>query len=148
AWRTPAVTNRVWEGGRGQQQAFSGISVWGTDSVNLAPGGEGRPARVLFVGGDFFNKLGGQAALGHLFTTTDDQRGCGAPGLVISHAFWQSEYGGDANVIGRKLTLAERQFDIIGVTPASFFGMEVGRSFDLALPLCAIALVRGNNALD
>src|SRR5205807_1500708 len=53
--------------------------------------------------------------------------------------------GGEANVIGRRLTLADHSFEIIGVTPASFFGMEVGRSFDLALPICAVPVVRGND---
>jgi putative ABC transport system permease protein len=143
--RSSAVTNPIWEQIRERQEAFSGVFAWGTDSVNLAPGGEVRPARMLWVSGDFFSTLGVPAALGRVFTTTDDQRGCGEAGLVISHAFWQSEYGGEANVIGRKLTLAGRQFEIIGVTPANFFGMEVGRSFDLSLPLCAIPLVRGNN---
>lgn len=147
-WRSPAVTNRIWEQIKERKEAFSSISAWGTDTANLAPGGEVRPVRILYVSGDFFNTLGVQAARGRLFVTADDQRGCGSPGLVISHAFWQREYGGEANIIGRKLTLAERQFDIIGVTPASFFGMEVGRSFDIALPICAIALVRGNNALE
>jgi putative ABC transport system permease protein len=142
---SPAVTNPIWEQIRERQQAFSGIFAWGTDRVNLSPGGEVRPARMLYVSGDFFNTLGVQPARGRLFTITDDQRGCGAPGLVISHEFWQREYGGDANVIGRKLTLADHPFEIIGVTPASFFGMEVGRSFDLAMPICAVALVRGNN---
>jgi predicted permease len=143
--RSPSVTNPIWEQIRERQQAFASISAWGTDNVNLAPGGEARPARMLYVSGDFFNTLGVNAALGRVFTTTDDQRGCGAAGLVISHAFWQSEYGGAANVIGRKLTLADQSFEIIGVTPANFFGMEVGRSFDLALPICAVATVRGNN---
>jgi putative ABC transport system permease protein len=143
--RSPSVTNPIWEQIRERQQAFSGIFAWGTDSVNLAPGGEVRSARMLYVSGDFFNTLGVEPALGRVFTTTDDQRGCGEPGLVISHEFWQREYGGDANVIGRKLTLGDHPFEIIGVTPANFFGMEVGRSFDLALPICAIALVRGNN---
>ena len=143
--RAPSVTNPIWEQIRDNQQAFSGVFAWGTDSVNLSPGGEVRPARMLYAGGDFFNTLGIQPALGRVFTTTDDRRGCGEPGLVISHGFWQREYGGDANVIGRKLPLAGHSFEIIGVTPASFFGMEVGRSFDLSLPLCAVALVRGNN---
>jgi predicted permease len=143
--RSSSVTNLIWEQIRERQQAFSGIFAWGADSVNLAPGGEVRPARLLYVSGDFFTTLGVQPARGRLFMTTDDQRGCGAPGLVISHAFWQSEYGGDANVIGRKLTLADHSFEIIGVTPASFFGMEVGRSFDLALPICAVPVVRGND---
>ena len=75
-----------------------------TASTSLRAGRRA-PARMLYVSGDFFNTLGVKAALGRVFTTTDDQRGCGAPGLVISHDFWQREYGGDANVIGRKLTL-------------------------------------------
>jgi len=141
----PSVTNPIWEQIRDRQQAFSGIFAWGTDNANLAPGGEVRNVRMLYVSGDFFSTLGVQPALGRVFTTTDDQRGCGAPGLIISHEFWQRDYGGDANVIGRKLTLADHPFEIIGVTPANFFGMEVGRSFDLALPICAIPLVRGND---
>jgi predicted permease len=145
--RPTSVTNPIWEQIRERQQAFSSISAWGTTNVNLAPGGEVRPARMLWVSGDFFNTVGVIPVLGRLVTTADDVRGCGAPGLVISHAFWQREYGGDANVIGRKLTLADHAFEIIGVTPAGFFGMEVGRSFDLALPICAIPLVRGNNNL-
>ena len=143
--RSPSVSNPVWEQIRDRQQGFSSISAWGTDTVNLAPGGEVRPARMLYASGDFFNTLGVQPALGRLFTTTDDTRGCGAPGVVISHAFWQSEYGGDVNIVGRKLTLGDHPIEIIGVAPASFFGMEVGKSFDLAMPVCAITLVRGND---
>ena len=144
---SPTVTNPLWEQIRDRQQAFSGIFAWGRDSVNLAPGGEVRSARMLYVSGDFFNTLGVQPAIGRLLTPADDQQGCGESGLVVSHEFWQREYGGDANVIGTKLTLADHPFEIIGVTPASFFGMEVGRSFDLALPICAAPLVRGNTRM-
>ena len=56
---------------------------------------------------------------------------------MISHAFWQREYGGDAAVVGRAIVLDGHRFDVIGVTPPSFFGTEVGRGFDVALPLCA-----------
>jgi putative ABC transport system permease protein len=134
----PAVTNPIWEQLRERQQAFSGICAWSTSSFNLARGGEVRNARGLLVSGDFFNVLGVEPMLGRVFTAADDQRGCAAPGVVISHAFWQREYGGAAEIIGRKLTLGvDDTFEVIGVTPASFFGLEVGRSFDLALPICA-----------
>lgn len=146
-WREPSVTYPIWEQIRERQQAFSGIFAWGTDTVNLAPGGEVRRARMLYVSGDFFNTLGVNAALGRVFTDTDDQRGCAAPGIILSHEFWQREYGGDANIVERQLTLADRSFEIVGVTPANFFGMEVGRSFDLTLPICAASLVRGNNRM-
>lgn len=146
-WREPSVTFPIWEQIRDRQQAFSGIFAWGTDPVNLAPGGEVRRARMLYVSGDFYNTLGVNAARGRVFASADDQRGCGAPGIILSHDFWQREYGGDANIVGRQLNISDRSFEIIGVTPASFFGMEVGRSFDLSLPICAAALVRGNDRM-
>ena len=146
-WREPAVTFPIWEQIRDRQQAFSGIFAWGTDNANLAPGGEVRRARMLYVSGDFYNTLGVNAVRGRVFTSTDDQKGCGAPGIILSNEFWQREYGGDTNIVGRQLTIADRSFEIIGVTPANFFGMEVGRSFDLSMPICAAALVRGNNRM-
>jgi putative ABC transport system permease protein len=143
--RYNAVTNPIWEQLRDRQQGFSGLAAWGTGTFNLAQGGETRPAKALWVSGDFFNVLGVPPILGRVFAPSDDQRGCSAPGVVISHAFWQREYGGDSGVLGRKITLANRPFEIVGVTPPSFFGMEVGRNFDLALPICADALLSGNN---
>ena len=147
--RYNAVTNPIWEQIRDRQQSFSGIFAWGQGGFNLAQGGEVRPAKSLWVSGEFFNTLGVTPALGRLFSSADDTRGCASPGVVISHSFWQREYGGDPNVIGRKLTLTNNTFEIVGVTPASFFGMEVGQNFDVALPICAEAIVAGkNNRLD
>ena len=146
-WREPSLTFPIWEQIRDRQQGLSGVFAWGTDSANLAPGGEVRPARMLYVSGDFFNTLGVNAVRGRVFNSADDQRGCASPGVILSHQFWQREYGGDANVVGRSLTLADHSFEILGVTPANFFGMEVGKNFDLALPLCASSIVRGNNRM-
>jgi predicted permease len=147
--RYPAVTNPLWEQIRDQQRGFASIAAWGNAGFNLAEGGEVRPARGLWVSGEFFNVLGVQPELGRLFTAQDDQRGCSAPGVVISNPFWQREFAGARDVVGRKLTLSDRQYEIIGVTPASFFGLEVGKSFDVALPICADAIVSGkNNRLD
>ena len=42
----------------------------------------------------------------------------------------------DNNVIGRKFTLDGHPFEVVGVTPPSFYGVEVGRSYDVAVPLC------------
>jgi putative ABC transport system permease protein len=141
-----SVTNPIWEELRDQQQVFTGVSAWGASAFNLALGGEVRPARGLYVSGDFFNVLGVTAVMGRVFTASDDQRGCGQPGAVISHSFWQREYGGDKSVIGRKLSLDKHPFEIVGVTPESFFGLEVGRSFDVAIPICAEALINGKSS--
>src|SRR5919202_1578517 len=89
----PAVTNAIWEQIRDRQQAFSGVFAWGTDDFNLSQGGEARLARGLWVSGDFFNVLGVRPELGRVFNAADDRRGCADASAIISHKFWQSEFG-------------------------------------------------------
>ena len=68
---------------------------------------------------------------------------------MISYSFWQRELGGDVSAIGRKLTINYHTVEVIGITPAGFFGLEIGRSFDVALPICSQAVVGGEeNWLD
>jgi predicted permease len=148
--RNPELTNPLWEQIRERQQAFDGIFAWSTATMNLSPRGEQRFTEDgLWVSGDFFNVLGVKPVLGRVLTRADDQRGCGSPGAVISHAFWQRAYGGDPAVVGREITIDGHPVEILGVTQAGFFGVEVGRHFDVALPLCADALINGEgNRLD
>jgi putative ABC transport system permease protein len=105
-----------------------------------------RLARGLFVSGTFFDVLGLAPAAGRLITDADDKRGC-PPRAVLSHAFWTSQMGGDPRAIGRTLTLDSRQAEVIGVTPAGFSGLEVGRGFDVAVPLCAESVINSGNRL-
>ncbi len=145
--RYATFTNALWEQIRDRQEGFSHIFAWGTTGWNLKTGGEALYARGTWVSGDYFNTLGVPALLGRVLNPSDDVRGCGAPGAVISYAFWQRQYGGDANIVGRKITLDGHPFEIVGVTPANFYGVEVGRSYDIAVPLCAEQLVNGENSI-
>jgi putative ABC transport system permease protein len=144
----PAFTNPLWEGIRDHQQAFSSAFAWAADTFNIAPSGEARYARGLMVSGQFFEALGVPAILGRTLGPADDQRGCGSPGVVLSYGFWQSEFGGNAGTVGRKLTIEGHPYEIVGITPASFFGLDVGRSFDLAVPLCSERLMNEQSLLD
>ena len=114
--------------------------------MNLSPGGEARYARALWVSGNFFDVLGVGPTVGRVFSPADDQRGCSSPGVVLSYAFWQREFGGQPSALGRTLLLERHRFEVIGVSPPSFFGPEVGRMFDVALPLCAEPLINGEDA--
>ncbi len=134
-----ALTNPIWERFRDTQQAFSSVLAWANTNFGLTSGGETRPVRGLFVSGAFFQVLGVEPVIGRTFSATDDRRGCGVPGAVISYSFWQRELGGDPDVIGRKLTLNFQKVDVIGVTPADFSGLEIGRSYDVAVPICSQA---------
>lgn len=146
SWHANA-TNPIWEQIRDNQQSFSGVFAWGSDRwVNLATGGEARFAQALWVSGDFFNTLGVQPILGRALTNEDDRRGCASPGTVISYGFWQREFGGDPSIVGKSIKLEGHPFEILGVTPAPFFGLEVGQSFDVALPICAEPIISGENS--
>lgn len=135
-------TYPLWEQFRQRQEAFSSIAVWGGQSFNLATGGEVDNARGIWVSGDFFNVLGVQPFLGHLISASDDQKGC-AGAVDLSYSFWQRRYGGSASVIGKTLTLEGHPLAIVGVTPPSFYGVSVGNRFDVAVPVCADPIIRG-----
>jgi putative ABC transport system permease protein len=140
------LTYAQWEQIREHQQAFSGVFAWGDQRFNLAAGGDVRFAEGLWVSGDYFKTLGVQPLMGRLLSAEDDRAGCGSAGAVISHAFWQREFGGDANAIGKKLSLDGHPVEVVGVAPASFFGLEVGRDFDVIVPTCAEPWINGEDS--
>jgi putative ABC transport system permease protein len=141
--RQKEYSSAQWQELERQQQSFSAIAAWSTERFDLGKGGEARYAEGLWVSGDFFRVLQVNPVLGRLFSKSDDYRGCGVQGVVISDAFWQREFGGRANLIGNTLSLDGYPFQIIGVTPPSFYGLEVGRNFDVALPLCSEPAIQG-----
>ena len=132
----------LWQQIRQRQEAFSSIAAWGTDTLNLANGGEVDNAQVIWVSGAFFDTLAVQPFLGRLISDADDQTGC-AGGVDLSYSFWQRRYGGAASVIGKTLTLQGHQFPVLGITPPSFYGVSVGDRFDVAIPICAEPIVDG-----
>jgi putative ABC transport system permease protein len=136
----------IWDQLRQQQKSFSDIAAWSTERFDLGQGGEARYAEGMWVSGSLFQVLQVQPMLGRLITESDDYPGCGIRGAVISNAFWQREFGGRSNVIGSKLSLDGHPFEILGVTPPSYYGLEVGRNFDVALPLCSEPVLHGEGA--
>ena len=133
--RNDSFTNPLWEQLRDHQDVFSGVFAWGARQFNLASGGEVRYANGVLASGDFFRALGVRAILGRTFTPADDRRGCAAL-AVLSYDFWQSRYGGDGKVIGRTLSLDGHPFEIVGVVQPGFYGVDIGRNSQIAVPIC------------
>jgi predicted permease len=142
----PIFSNPVWEQIRDRQEAFSGMATWNSGGLNLATGGMAHNVRALYVNGDFFNALGVAPVLGRVFTAADDYHGCGLPSTVISYAFWQKQFGGQASAVGSKLTVEGHPVEVAGVTGPEFTGVEVGRGFDLAIPLCSEPVIAGDDS--
>jgi len=142
------LTNPLWEQIRDHQEVFSSAGVWGDDLFNLAPSGPARWARGLYVSGGFFDVIGVPPVLGRTLGPGDDKRGCGTPAAVVSYGFWQRELGGDAAALGRTITIDRHPVEIVGVTPPGFHGLDVGHTFDVAVPICAEALFDERSYLD
>ena len=136
------ATFPLWEQIRDHQQPFSGVFAWGAD--NLWYSGAGHEVRAIYLSGDTFRTLGVRPYRGRLFSNDDDRRGCGnAPGVVLSYAMWQREFAGDDRALGRKIVIDDQPLEIVGVTPPEFYGLEVGRGFDIAILNCSLALWGG-----
>jgi predicted permease len=140
-----SFTNPLWEQVRDRQDVFSGVFAWDDQRFDLAQGGAVHYANGMWVSGDFFKTLELRPAVGRLIASGDDQRGC--PGVgVLSYGFWQEHYGGAPSAIGSTLTLSTHPFEVVGVAPPGFFGIDVGSKFDVAIPICAAALFDGEES--
>jgi putative ABC transport system permease protein len=116
-----------------QQTAFQSLT-------SMRPGSQcdfqaGETPRLLscyFVEANFLKTFGMVPAIGRDFTVEDDRPH--APTVVlISYRLWQSAFGGDANVAGQSVMLAEERVKIIGVLPRAFEMPQLGEA-DLLIP--------------
>ena len=150
--RPPAWTNPLWEQIRERtDELFESAFAFRPARFNLASAGRTDFVDGVWASGAYFETLGVPPLVGRALTTDDDWRGGGADGpvAVISHAFWQHRFGGTGDVLGKTQTIERVPFTIVGVMPPGFFGAEVGRTFDIAIPLGTEPLIRGSStALD
>jgi predicted permease len=140
--RRAFATNAMWEEvRRAAPRSLSGTFAWGTARFDLASSGESRFVAGLWISGRYFDVLGIAPVAGRLISDADDVPGCGAPGVVVSDAFWRREFGGAESAVGSTLRLNGHPFAILGVAPPDFAGIEIGRAFDVAVPICAEPLL-------
>ena len=99
--------------------------------------GDGDPQRLRGNHGTFntFDVMGVAPLIGRT-PSPDDARAGAEPVVVLGHRFWQRQFGGDANVLGRRLRLNGTMRTVIGVMPKRF----MWRGADVYVPM---ALERG-----
>jgi len=117
---------------RERSQSFSGCFAFWALEFRAAPSGEeGQTARGQYVTPNYFSVLGLQPILGRALSESDDSE----PVAVISHGCWQRKFGGSRDVIGKTLVVNGTPLTVIGVTPPEFFGLQVGSSMEISMPL-------------
>ncbi len=121
--------------------AFSEVA--GTN--NFFGRSEGRPLLGSLVTGNYFRMLGGVAALGRILVPDDSSAPGREPVIVLSYTAWQSKFGGDPNIIGRKLLLRGYPLEVVGVTQEGFAGLDPV-ALDFWVPLTMAPLLElGHN---
>lgn len=97
------------------------------------------------VSGNYYATLGLAPSLGRLLDAGDD-RADAAPVVVLSHAYWQERFGGDAAALGRWIVVNGVAFSIVGVAPRGFHGtLQVGDRPELTFPLAHFRTLSHND---
>jgi predicted permease len=128
------------------QKVFSGTFAWWPDIVFDAEiDGSLARADVWGVDNNFYRELGAVPEIGRLFDSEDENLSANAAAqvAVLSYGFWQSHYGGAADVIGKTLKIDGIPFTIIGVTRKGFTGLSAYMEMGVTLPLPARQLFGG-----
>jgi predicted permease len=108
---------------------------------------EGRPMLGALVTSNYFHMLGGVAALGRTLIPEDSPAPGREPVIVLSYTAWQNKFGGDPNIIGKKLALRGYPLEVIGVTREGFGGLDAA-PMDYWAPLTMAPLIEtGRNRI-
>jgi predicted permease len=114
---------------REHASAVEAMLAFARIDLNLSTGDLTDAPAGLLVSDNYFSTLGVHPAIGRGFDPGEEAV------AVISHRFWQARFRGDPTVVGRSVVLNGLPATIIGVAPQRFFGVEVGKSPDIFVPL-------------
>jgi putative ABC transport system permease protein len=102
-------------------KSFQSLAGYAADAFTITGSGEPKTVFASMVTTNFFSTLGVTPMLGRDFAAGEDlPSGSGPTVAMITYGFWQSDFGGDAKVIGRTVRLDGRPATIIGVLPRDF----------------------------
>ena len=115
---------------------LAGAAAYARARLNVSIDGNSEPpADGLLVSGGYFTLLGVTPIAGRAIGPEDDRLPNGHPVAMISDGYWSRRFGRDPATIGSTISISDTPFTLIGVTPPEFFGVEVGTSPDIYVPV-------------
>jgi predicted permease len=140
-------SDAMWTALESRDEFFGGALAWHAAKVALGERGEYATGDALFVSGDFFPVLGVAAERGRVYSSRDLEHGADASVVgVLSYRAWRRRFAARPDIIGAAIDVNGVPVTIVGVSARTFNGLDVGRGFDIAIPLAAEPLVRGGDA--
>jgi putative ABC transport system permease protein len=103
--------------------SFSDVAGHSLERLVVGTGQDAREMSIGVVSANFFGFFDAPPAAGRYFTASEDAPPLGTPVAVLSHATWQTQYGGRADVVGSTLHIGAVVYTIIGIGPKEFVGL-------------------------
>lgn len=104
---------------RQQNDVFEDMAIYTGSSMNLTGGDKAESLLAANVAPNFFSVLGVKPLLGRTFLAGEDEPGQNHK-VVLTHAFWQSRFGGDRNIVGKQITMDDEPYTVVGVMGPKF----------------------------
>jgi predicted permease len=128
-----------------RHEVFSDVFAFSHAKLQVRGNDGNENVEGQFVSGGFFPGLETTPLLGRTLTPADDRKG-GDPagfGVVISEHFWESWFHRAPDVVGRKLTVDDTVFTVVGVMPKLFIGADPVDRAELWVPLATEPTLNG-----
>ncbi len=130
-----AFSNVMYRNLRKENSTLSDILASFYDYANLSYRGRSETIPVGIVSGNFFSGLGLKAAHGRLIEFADDVTRNAHPVAVLSHGFFTRRFGGDTSIVGQNVRVNSQLYQVIGVAPKGFTGLEIENVASIYVPL-------------
>ncbi|MBC7897689.1 MAG: ABC transporter permease [Cytophagaceae bacterium] len=124
-------------------KTFSAVAGYSDRPLAVGTGEDAREMPIGVVSANFFGFFDAPPALGRYFTEAEDRPPEGTAVAVLSHALWQTKYGGRTDVLGQAVQIGPVMYTIIGVAPSAFVGLWADKPPAAYLPLTAFAAATG-----
>lgn len=120
---------------RNQSTAFEGLSAETLVQAALNSENQNDVIWGQSVSGNYFDILGIKPIMGRAFLPEEDKTVGTHAVVVVGHSLWQRRLGSDPNIVGKKVQLNGRAYDVIGVAPDFFKGTNFGLALDFWVPV-------------
>jgi predicted permease len=132
-------SHSMWRDLSAIEAPHEGIAGFRNFGANLAFDGATVNGAGGFVTSNYFDVLGLAPVAGRLFRSGEFANPGEGDGVVLSHAYWQRDFGSDPDAVGRSMIVNGKPFRIVGVAPRSFVGLNRFSPVDVFVPLPHVA---------
>jgi hypothetical protein len=107
--------------------AFSDVVAFAQRTMAVGAGESAREMSVGTVSAGYWGFFDARPALGRFFTAAEDSIPAGEQVVVLSYPFWQTEFGGRPDALGKTLQVGGLTYTVIGIAPEGFTGISADR---------------------